>query len=63
MVCSGQETGDSRRGNAEKRREERQLRKRDGITMIAWNVAGVKNKNIEFWNFVGSFDYVMLMET
>lgn len=31
--------------------------------MIFWNVAGVYNKGVDFWKYVGEFDFVSLSET
>ncbi len=41
----------------------RQLRDRDSTTLLAWNIAGVKNKTREFWEYVQKYDVVILLET
>ncbi len=63
MVC-GEESADGSEGReTEKLGEERQLRKTEARTLLAWNVAGVKNKDKEFWDYVKQFDLVILLET
>lgn len=34
-----------------------------GIRMIVWNVAGIKNKDEEFWEYLNNFDIIGLSET
>jgi len=29
-----------------------------GECIMFWNIAGVSNKNKDFWNYVGKFDFV-----
>ncbi len=38
-------------------------KRRQSLTIIAWNVAGVKNKDADFWKFIKEGDVVMLLET
>jgi hypothetical protein len=33
------------------------------IRIVFWNVAGIKNKENEFWKYLGEFDVVGLVET
>ncbi|CAD6222085.1 GSCOCG00011712001-RA-CDS, partial [Cotesia congregata] len=34
-----------------------------GIRLIFWNVAGIRNKDKEFWEFLERFDVIRLTET
>lgn len=72
----GHET-DGRRGNRGKRAEKegRKIRwmgseknkeecdTRNDISVIFWNVAGLKNKYLEFWKGLEKWDIMVLMET
>lgn len=31
--------------------------------ILHWNVAGINNKNKDFWNYVKEFDYISFCET
>ncbi|KMQ86341.1 hypothetical protein RF55_14685, partial [Lasius niger] len=49
----------------EKRKEEKGLSRgiRGRVKIVFWNVAGLKRKDREFWNFIESFDIIGLSET
>jgi hypothetical protein len=42
---------------------ERNKGENEQIRIVFWNVAGIKNKEIEFWKYLGEFDVVELVET
>lgn len=49
----------------EKRGEEKRLSRgvRGRVKIVFWNVAGLRRKDREFWNFIESFDVIGLSET
>jgi hypothetical protein len=42
---------------------ERNKGENEQIRIVFWNVAGIKNKEDEFWKYLGEFDVVGLVET
>jgi exonuclease III len=42
---------------------ERNKGENEQIRIVFWNVAGIKNKENEFWKYLGEFDVVGLVET
>jgi len=51
--------------NNERRKENEKKTARDNrkLRIIFWNVAGIGNKDEEFWEYLGSFDIINLTET
>jgi len=51
-------------GRRKKGKGKKEKRRREGVWKVAfWNVAGVINKDKEFWEGVEKWDVVVLMET
>ncbi|KAJ3628659.1 hypothetical protein MTP99_015955 [Tenebrio molitor] len=42
---------------------ERNKGENEQMRIVFWNVAGIKNKENEFWKYLGEFDVVGLVET
>jgi len=47
----------------EERREERREEEERNLKITFWNVAGLTNKDEEFWKRLGGWDVMVLMET
>jgi hypothetical protein len=52
-----------RPGRKGKTNMERNKGESEQIRIVFWNVAGIKNKEDEFWKYLGEFDVVGLVET
>jgi hypothetical protein len=52
-----------RQGRKGKTNMERNKGENEQIRIVFWNVAGIKNKEDEFWKYLGEFDVVGLVET
>jgi exonuclease III len=52
-----------RQGRKGKTKMERNKGENEQIRIVFWNVAGIKNKENEFWKYLGEFDVVGLVET
>jgi hypothetical protein len=52
-----------RQGRKGKTNMERNKGENEQIRIVFWNVAGIKNKENEFWKYLGEFDVVGLVET
>ncbi|KAH0814154.1 hypothetical protein GEV33_008637 [Tenebrio molitor] len=50
-------------GRKGKTNMERNKGENEQIRIVFWNVAGIKNKENEFWKYLGEFDVVGLVET
>lgn len=48
---------------ANKKEEQRELERQEEIKVIAWNIAGIINKDEEFWEYLKEFDIIGLSET
>ncbi|KAH0821274.1 hypothetical protein GEV33_001517 [Tenebrio molitor] len=51
------------KGRKGKTNMERNKGENEQIRIVFWNVAGIKNKENEFWKYLGEFDVVGLVET
>jgi hypothetical protein len=52
-----------RQGRKGKTNTERNKGENEQIRIVFWNVAGIKNKENEFWKYLGEFDVVGMVET
>jgi hypothetical protein len=52
-----------RQGRKGKTNIERNKGENEQIRIVFWNVAEIKNKENEFWKYLGEFDVVGLVET
>lgn len=52
-MCRGRVDGKGREGG----------KKKEGVKVIFWNVAGIKNKDEDFWEFLEGYDVIGLIET
>jgi exonuclease III len=52
-----------RQGRKGKTNTERSKGENEQIRIVFWNVAGIKNKENEFWKYLGEFDVVGMVET
>jgi len=53
-------------GESKKEGEEREARKNSvykAIGLVFWNVAGIKSKDTDFWDYFKKFDIIGLCET
>lgn len=58
----------TRRGNTKEGKEKRKTReirekKRESFKIGFWNIAGMLNKDKQFWDYIKDFDFIGLTET
>lgn len=67
--CQGGSEKRKTKEGRENRREEKKKRKDNSkrgnskIRMIFWNIAGLKKKDREFWEYIEKFDMIGMCET
>ncbi|CAD6234226.1 GSCOCG00012371001-RA-CDS [Cotesia congregata] len=45
------------------KKKEKRIEKRGGVRVLFWNVAGLRSKDKEFWDYVCKFDVIGMTET